>query len=161
MHLRSVLGNLNICFGLLALEICALQARLVCSIFSRINRLCYRRLSGISSQYSCGEKVIQCHYRKLTGESDIGVRAPLPLSGRASFLCCSLAEMASPMALPSSAMPVLCSVGLLLGDTRTIRTPSPSHSFPRIIRVHQCGVVCTQFQCETMLLCAICYLSKS
>jgi len=117
VHLRSVLGNLNICFGLLALEICALQARLVCSIFSRINRLCYRRLSGISSQYSCGEKVMQCHYRKLTGESDIGVRAPLPLSGRASLLCCSLAEMASPMALPSSAMPVLCSVGLLLGDT--------------------------------------------
>ena len=59
---------------------------------------------------------MQCHYRKLTGESDIGVRAPLPLSGRASFLCCSLAEMASPMALPSSAMPVLCSVGLLLGE---------------------------------------------
>ena len=117
VHLRSVLGNLNTCFGLLALEICALQARLVCSIFSRINRLCYRRLSGISSQYSCGEKVMQCHYRKLTGESDIGVRAPLPLSGRASFLCCSLAEMASPMALPSSAMPVLCSVGLLLGDS--------------------------------------------
>ena len=39
VHLRSVLGNLNTCFGLLALEICALQARLVCSIFSRINRL--------------------------------------------------------------------------------------------------------------------------
>jgi len=28
VHLRSVLGNLNICFGLLALEICALQLQL-------------------------------------------------------------------------------------------------------------------------------------
>jgi hypothetical protein len=62
---------------------------------------------------------MQCHYGKLTGESDIGVRAPLPLSAPASFLCC-LAESASPMALLSFAVPmlVLCSVGLLLGDTR-------------------------------------------
>jgi hypothetical protein len=28
VHLRSVLGNLNTCFGLLALEICALQLHL-------------------------------------------------------------------------------------------------------------------------------------